>query len=54
LINEKERPMLFNVIYGLGGRDFTAYHAEEVFKKAKEYAEKGEVTEREVWVGVRE
>ncbi|MHA1627054.1 MAG: pyruvate ferredoxin oxidoreductase [Candidatus Asgardarchaeia archaeon] len=54
LINEKERPMLFNVIYGLGGRDFTACHAEEVFKRAKEYAEKGEVTEREVWVGVRE
>lgn len=54
LYNLRDRPLLFNVIYGLGGRDLLPEHVEHVFAKAKEFARKGEVEEREIWVGVRE
>jgi len=54
LINEEEKPLLFNVIYGLGGRDLTPDHVKFVFEKAKEYAKEGEVKETQFWVGVRE
>ena len=54
LYNLRERPMIFNVVYGLGGRDLTPDHVIQVFEKAKKFAEAGEVEEREVWVGVRE
>jgi len=54
LINEKEKPLLFNVIYGLGGRDLTPNNVKFVFEKAKEYAKEGEVKETQFWVGVRE
>ena len=54
LVNEREKPLLFNVIYGLGGRDLTPDQVEYVFKKAQEYAKEGEVKELKLWVGVRE
>ncbi len=54
LINLKERPLLFNVVYGLGGRDLKPEHVVQIFEKAKKIAEEGEVPEKEVWVGVRE
>ena len=54
LFNEKERPLLFNIIYGLGGRDLKPEHVEYVFNKAFEVAETGEAPESEIWIGVRE
>ncbi|RLE84486.1 MAG: pyruvate ferredoxin oxidoreductase [Thermoprotei archaeon] len=54
LYNVKERPLLFNVIYGLGGRDLTPDQVELVVNKALEVAREGEVRETQIWVGVRE
>jgi len=54
LYNESERPLLFNVIYGLGGRDMTVNNLKSIFEKALEYAEKGKIEKKELWVGVRE
>ncbi|OYT25630.1 MAG: pyruvate ferredoxin oxidoreductase [Thermofilum sp. ex4484_82] len=54
LINMKEKPLIFNVIYGLGGRDLVPNHVLSIIEKAKEYAELGEVSEKEIWIGVRE
>lgn len=54
LYNESERPLLFNVIYGLGGRDMTISNLKSIFEKALEYAEKGKIEKKELWVGVRE
>ncbi len=53
LYDEKERPLLVNAVYGLGGRDFTAEQAEMAFRIALETARSGEVKERQVWLGVR-
>lgn len=53
LYDEKERPLLINAIYGLGGRDFTADQAETAFRIALETAGSGEVKERQIWLGVR-
>ncbi len=54
LINVKDKPLLFNVIYGLGGRDLKPEHIVQVFEQAKKVAKEGEVPEKEVWIGVRE
>ncbi len=54
LYNVEEKPMLFNVVYGLGGRDLTADHVKFVFNIAKEYLRKGIVEKKEIWIGVRE
>ncbi|RLE73309.1 MAG: pyruvate ferredoxin oxidoreductase [Thermoprotei archaeon] len=54
LINVKDKPLLFNVIYGLGGRDLKPEHVVQVFEQAKKVAKEGEVPEKEVWIGVRE
>lgn len=47
LYDARDRPRLLNVIYGLGGRDFTPVDAEEVYKALLDPAIK------EIWVGVR-
>jgi len=54
LYNLRERPLLFNVIYGLGGRDLTPEHVELIARRAEEVAREGEVKETQIWVGVRE
>ncbi len=54
LYNAKHRPLLFNVIYGLGGRDLTPVHIEGVVEKAEEVLKKGEVEEEQIWVGLKE
>ena len=54
LYNLRERPLLFNVIYGLGGRDLRPEHVEAVFEMAEKVAREGDVREPQVWVGVRE
>ncbi|MGQ4832330.1 MAG: transketolase C-terminal domain-containing protein [Candidatus Asgardarchaeia archaeon] len=54
LYNEPERPKLFNVIYGLGGRDMTVDYIRHVFEKALEFSKKGHIETTEMWVGVKE
>ncbi len=54
LVNVKEKPLIFNVIYGLGGRDLMPDHVVKVFEMAKQVAKEGEVKEPQVWIGVRE
>lgn len=45
---------VFNVIYGLGGRDITPFDIEAIFKEALEVADTGVVREPLKFVGVRE
>ncbi|RLG61904.1 pyruvate ferredoxin oxidoreductase [Candidatus Geothermarchaeota archaeon] len=47
LYDEPEKPDLINVIYGLGGRDFNEYTAEEMWEKINRPGVK------KIWVGVR-
>jgi len=50
----EERPRIFNVIYGLGGRDIQPSEIELVFNRALEIAQTGVVKESTVFLGVRE
>jgi pyruvate ferredoxin oxidoreductase alpha subunit len=50
----KRRPLLFSVIYGLGGRDFTPQHVFELYKRAEEILRTGEPPATSIWVGLRE
>jgi pyruvate ferredoxin oxidoreductase alpha subunit len=47
-------PKVFNVIFGLGGRDIQPSDIEFVFNQALETAETGEVKEETVFLGVRD
>ena len=42
LINESVRPKLINIVYGLGGRDFTVDQARRVFARLEKIAVTGE------------
>ncbi len=50
----KERPVLFNKIYGLGGRDYMPAHAEQVLNELAEVAKTGKVKQIKEYIGVRE
>jgi pyruvate ferredoxin oxidoreductase alpha subunit len=50
----KESPKVFNVIYGLGGRDIQPSDIELVFNEALETAKTGVVKEPTMFLGVRE
>ena len=50
----ENRPMVFNVIYGLGGRDITPTDIEGIFNQALKTAKTGIVEELVTFVGVRE
>jgi pyruvate ferredoxin oxidoreductase alpha subunit len=50
----KESPKIFNVIYGLGGRDIQPSEIELVFNEALETAQTGVVKEPTIFLGVRE
>jgi pyruvate ferredoxin oxidoreductase alpha subunit len=50
----KNGPKIFNVIYGLGGRDIQPSEIESVFNEALETAETGVVKEKTLFLGVRE
>jgi len=50
----KERPVLINKIFGLGGRDYLPEHAELVLNELVEIAGKGTVKNYKEYVGVRE
>ena len=50
----RERPVLINKIYGLGGRDYLPEHAELVLNELLEVAETGRVKTFKEYIGVRE
>jgi pyruvate ferredoxin oxidoreductase alpha subunit len=50
----KESPKIFNVIFGLGGRDIQPSDIESVFSEALEIAKMGTVKEETMFLGVRE
>lgn len=50
----KERPVLINKIYGLGGRDYMPSHAELVFNELNEIAKGGKVRIIKEYLAVRE
>ncbi|HAK87864.1 MAG: pyruvate ferredoxin oxidoreductase [Nitrospirae bacterium GWB2_47_37] len=50
----KERPILINKIYGLGGRDYLPEHAELVLNELAETAKTGKVKTFKEYIGVRE
>jgi len=54
LYKEDVKLNVFNVIYGLGGRDMTPFNIEDVFNEALEVARTGKVKEPVKFVGVRE
>jgi pyruvate ferredoxin oxidoreductase alpha subunit len=50
----KESPKIFNVIFGLGGRDIQPSDIESVFNEALETAKTGTAKEETMFLGVRE
>jgi pyruvate ferredoxin oxidoreductase alpha subunit len=50
----RERPVLINKIYGLGGRDYLPEHAELVLNELVEIADTGRVKTFKEYIGVRE
>ncbi|PKL52010.1 MAG: pyruvate ferredoxin oxidoreductase [Nitrospira bacterium HGW-Nitrospira-1] len=54
LYHLKERPVLINKIYGLGGRDYMPSHAELVLNELNEIAKGGKVKIIKEYLGVRE
>jgi pyruvate ferredoxin oxidoreductase alpha subunit len=54
LYQVRERPLIINKIYGLGGRDFMPYHAEQVFSELVEMTKTDTVRIVKEYIGVRE
>jgi len=54
LCNFKEKPVLINRIYGLGGRDYMPEHAQQVINELIEIAKTGKVKILKEYIGVRE
>jgi pyruvate ferredoxin oxidoreductase alpha subunit len=50
----KEKPILINKIYGLGGRDYLPEHGEIVLDELAEIAKTGKVKRYKEYIGVRE
>ena len=50
----KEKPVLINKIYGLGGRDYLPQHAELVLNELVEIVKTGAVKSNKEYIGVRE
>ncbi|MBR1914518.1 MAG: pyruvate ferredoxin oxidoreductase, partial [Lachnospiraceae bacterium] len=53
LINCKDRPYLIDIVYGLGGRDFTVRAARSVYERLMGIAETGDVGAVYSHMGVR-
>ena len=54
LINSSARPLMSNVIYGLGGRDMTVVELEEIYQIAYDEMKAGKLNSTiQRWVGVR-
>ena len=54
LCNLKEKPILINRIYGLGGRDYMPEHAQQVIEELQKIAKTGKVKILKEYIGVRE
>lgn len=54
LTNVAQRPLLGNVVAGLGGRDITMEHVEHMFNLGYKALERGSFEPLVTWVGVRE
>ncbi len=54
VLHLKERLLLINKIYGLGGRDFLPEHAEMVFSELLDIANTGRIKTIKEYIGVRE
>jgi pyruvate ferredoxin oxidoreductase alpha subunit len=54
LYSNRKKLNVFNVVYGLGGRDMTPFDIEAIFKEALEVAKTGTIKEPLRFVGVRE
>jgi len=54
LYQVRERPLMINKIYGLGGRDFMPYHAEQVLSELVELTKTDTVRIVKEYIGVRE
>jgi pyruvate ferredoxin oxidoreductase alpha subunit len=54
LYQVRERPLVINKIYGLGGRDFMPYHAEQVLSELVEMTKTDTVRIVKEYIGVRE
>jgi pyruvate ferredoxin oxidoreductase alpha subunit len=54
LMMNREKPLLINKIYGLGGRDFLPEHAAQVLSELNEIAKNGKVKTFKEYIGVRE
>ena len=50
----EKRPEIFNVVFGLGGRDIKPSDIESVFNEALETAKTGVVKQETMFLGVRE
>ncbi len=54
LINTESRPMMSNIIYGLGGRDMTVNELEVIYKDAQDEVNAGKLNGAiQRWIGVR-
>jgi pyruvate ferredoxin oxidoreductase alpha subunit len=53
-LHMKNRPLMINKIYGLGGRDFMPEHAEQVLEELLVILKKGKVKTIKEYIGVRE
>jgi len=53
LINSENKPMIKNIIYGLGGRDMTINTLKEIYIKANNEAQNNQVEALQEFVGVR-
>jgi len=54
LYSLRESPRIFNVVYGLGGRDIQPSDIEVVFNEALEAAERGVIRQETMFLGERE
>ncbi len=54
IINEQDRPKLIDIVFGLGGRDFTVAAAKTVYERLDKIAKGGEVGPLYVHMGQRE
>jgi len=54
LCNFKEKPVLINRIYGLGGRDYMPEHAQQVIEELQEISKTGKIKILKEYIGVRE
>jgi pyruvate ferredoxin oxidoreductase alpha subunit len=54
LYSQNSRPLLFNVIYGLGGRDMPKSELERIFEEALKIASTKKVEHSVIFSGVRE